>query len=133
MRLVNPQIAKDLEQGKSLRIDLGSGTKPRAGFYGLDQIDARGVDIVADLNQPLDLLPDNCAEHVFSSHALEHVERLRYSAGASPTTGRRSRNRCPFAARNADAEAVLEMTENGAISAPSGGARPSVTPGSGTS
>lgn len=76
MRLVNPQIAKDLEQGKPLRIDLGSGIRPRAGFYGLDQLDAQGVDIVADLNQPLVLLPDNCAEHVFSSHSLEHVERL---------------------------------------------------------
>ena len=76
MRLVNPQIRKDLEQAKPLRIDIGSGVKPRAGFYGLDQIDAAGVDIVADLNQPLSLLPDNCAEHVFSSHALEHVERL---------------------------------------------------------
>jgi ubiquinone/menaquinone biosynthesis C-methylase UbiE len=34
------------------------------------------VDIVADLNRPLSLLPDNCAEHVFSSHALEHVDDL---------------------------------------------------------
>lgn len=76
MRLLNPQIARDLEQGKPLRIDMGSGAKPRPGFYGLDQLEVDGVDIVADLNQPLDLLPDNCAEHVFSSHALEHVERL---------------------------------------------------------
>jgi SAM-dependent methyltransferase len=76
MRLVNPQIARDLEQGKPLRIDLGSGPKPRAGFYGLDQLEMEGVDIVADLNEPLDLLPDNCAEHVFSSHALEHVDKL---------------------------------------------------------
>jgi len=76
MRLVNPQIAQDLEQGKPLRIDIGSGTRPRAGFYGLDQLDAAGVDMVADLNQPLALLPDNCAEHLFSSHSLEHVEKL---------------------------------------------------------
>jgi len=76
MRLVNPQIARDLQQGKPLRIDLGSGPTPRAGFYGLDQLEMEGVDIIADLNEPLDLLPDNCAEHVFSSHALEHVEKL---------------------------------------------------------
>jgi predicted SAM-dependent methyltransferase len=76
MRLVNPQIAIDLEQGKPLRIDLGSGPKPRSGFYGLDQLEMEGVDIVADLNEPLDLLPENCAEHVFSSHALEHVDKL---------------------------------------------------------
>jgi hypothetical protein len=76
MKLVNPQVAHDLEQGKPLRIDLGSGTRPRSGFYGVDQLDLPGVDIVADLNRPLDVLPDNCVEHLFSSHALEHVERF---------------------------------------------------------
>jgi ubiquinone/menaquinone biosynthesis C-methylase UbiE len=35
-----------------------------------------GVDIVADLNEPLDLIPDNCVEYVFSQHALEHVQHL---------------------------------------------------------
>ena len=76
MRLVNPQIACDLEQGKPLRIDIGSGPRPRSGFYALDQLELPGIDIVADLNQPLDRLPDGCAEHIFSSHTLEHVEKL---------------------------------------------------------
>jgi SAM-dependent methyltransferase len=76
MRLINPQIAKDLAQGKLLRIDLGSGPKPRKGFYALDQVQLDGIDIVADLNEPLDLLPEDCAEYVFSSHTLEHVEKL---------------------------------------------------------
>ncbi len=76
MRFVNPLIAEDLEQGKPLRLDVGSGTRPRPGFYGIDQLELDGVDIVADLNQPLALLPDNCAEHIFSSHALEHVDDL---------------------------------------------------------
>jgi ubiquinone/menaquinone biosynthesis C-methylase UbiE len=76
MRLVNPQVAQDLKQGRPLRLDIGSGATPRAGFYGVDRLDAPGVDIVADLNRPLGLLPDNCAEHIFSSHALEHVQDL---------------------------------------------------------
>jgi Methyltransferase domain len=76
MRLLNPQVARDLEAGKALRLDIGSGPRPRPGFYALDQLELDGIDIVADLNQPLDLLPDNCAEHVYSSHTLEHVERL---------------------------------------------------------
>jgi SAM-dependent methyltransferase len=76
MKLLNPKVAKDLEQGKPLRIDLGSGPRPRDGFYALDHLELEGIDIVADLNRPLELLPDNCAEHVFSSHALEHVENL---------------------------------------------------------
>jgi SAM-dependent methyltransferase len=76
MKLLNPQVAKDLEQSKPLRIDLGSGPRPREGFYALDHLELEGIDIVADLNRPLELLPDDCAEHVFSSHALEHVENL---------------------------------------------------------
>ena len=76
MRLANPKVAEDLKQGRPLRLDIGSGAKPRAGFYGVDQLATPGVDIVADLNRPLELLPDNCAEHVFSSHALEHVQDL---------------------------------------------------------
>jgi SAM-dependent methyltransferase len=76
VRLRNPQIARDLDQGKPLRIDIGSGPRPRPGFYALDQLELDGIDIVADLNQPLDLLPDACAEHIFASHTLEHVEKL---------------------------------------------------------
>lgn len=76
MRLVNPQVAKDLQQGRPIRIDLGGGPRPRPGFYALDQLELEGIDIVADLNRPLDLLPDNCSDHVFSSHTLEHVREL---------------------------------------------------------
>jgi SAM-dependent methyltransferase len=76
MKLVNAQVAQDLAAGRSLRIDLGSGTRPRPGFYGLDQLDLPGVDIVADLNRPLELLPESCVEHLYSSHALEHVEKF---------------------------------------------------------
>jgi ubiquinone/menaquinone biosynthesis C-methylase UbiE len=76
VRLRNPQIQRDLEAGKPLRIDIGSGPRPRPGFYALDQLELEGIDIVADLNEPLALLPDSCAEHVFSSHTLEHVEKL---------------------------------------------------------
>ena len=76
MRLANPQVAEDLKQGKPLRLDIGSGARPRAGFYGVDRLEAPGVDIVADLNEPLAQLPDGCAEHIFSSHALEHVQDL---------------------------------------------------------
>jgi len=76
MRLINPQVSADIAVGKLLRLDLGAGPRPRSGCYSLDQFDLSGIDIVADLNQPFDQLPDNCAEYIFSSHALEHVEHL---------------------------------------------------------
>jgi SAM-dependent methyltransferase len=74
MQLVNPAISEDLAAGKALRLDVGSGSRPKAGFYSLDI--TPGADIAADLNEPLHLLPDDCAEHVHSCHSLEHVERL---------------------------------------------------------
>jgi SAM-dependent methyltransferase len=76
MRLINPQVSADIAAGKPLRLDLGAGPRPRSGCYSLDQFDLPAIDVVADLNQPFDQLPDNCAEYVFSSHALEHVEHL---------------------------------------------------------
>jgi len=76
MQLVNPRVAADLEAGAPLRLNLGSGPTPKAGFYSVDQVRMDGIDIVADLNKPLSLLPDDCAEHVFTSHTLEHVDNL---------------------------------------------------------
>lgn len=35
-----------------------------------------GVDIQADLNEPLDLLPDGSVEAVHCRHLLEHIDRL---------------------------------------------------------
>lgn len=76
MLLINPLVSADIAAAKPLRIDLGSGPNPKQNCYSLDQLALDGIDIVADLNQPFDLLPDNCAEYVFSSHALEHVANL---------------------------------------------------------
>jgi SAM-dependent methyltransferase len=76
VRLVNPKILADIRERIPLRLDLGGGLHPRAGCYVLDLLEVDGIDIVADLNEPLDLLPDDCADYVFSSHTLEHVDRL---------------------------------------------------------
>ncbi len=76
MILINRQVGADIAAGKPLRFDFGSGPNPRKGCYSIDQFQLDGVDIIADLNEPLESLPDNCAEYVFSSHAMEHVEQL---------------------------------------------------------
>lgn len=77
MKILNPQISEDLRCGVALRLDLGCGPKPKAGYYGVDQESLPRVDIQADLNQVFDQLPDNCAAAVYSAHVLEHVENLR--------------------------------------------------------
>jgi len=76
VRIVNRAILEDLKAGRHLRLNLGCGNKPRADFYGVDQLDLPGVDIVAHLNQPFTALPDNSVEAIYSRHTLEHVVNL---------------------------------------------------------
>jgi SAM-dependent methyltransferase len=73
MRILNPQVEKDIAEGKPIRLNLGSGGPGGNGRYGVDCVALDGVDIIADLNEPLDLLPDDCADYVYSRHAVEHV------------------------------------------------------------
>lgn len=76
MKIVNPAITRELERGTALRLDLGCGPHARTGYFGVDLVERLGSDIVADLNQPLDQLPDNCCEAIYTRHALEHVQNL---------------------------------------------------------
>jgi ubiquinone/menaquinone biosynthesis C-methylase UbiE len=73
MEICNSQIAEDIRTGKPLQLDLGSGGASKKHIYTIDHIALEGVDIVADLNKPLDLLPDNCADYIYTRHALEHI------------------------------------------------------------
>jgi SAM-dependent methyltransferase len=76
VKIVNPVITQELERGAALRLDLGCGARARSGYFGVDLVERLGSDIVADLNQPLNLLPDNCCEAIYTRHALEHVQNL---------------------------------------------------------
>ena len=76
MRIINPQLEQNIKQKKPIKLDLGSGGIRRKGFYGVDCLELENVDMIADLNEPLDLLPDNCVEQVISSHVLEHIHNL---------------------------------------------------------
>ena len=76
MRILNPAVRHDLDAGRRLRLNLGAGQRRLPGFYNLDFVELPGVDIVADLNEPLSDLPDGCVEEVYTRHVLEHVNRL---------------------------------------------------------
>jgi ubiquinone/menaquinone biosynthesis C-methylase UbiE len=76
MKIINSSIEKDIKANRTININLGSGMTPIEGFYSLDQFNIGSVDILADLNKPLTLLPDNCVHKVFSYHVLEHVENF---------------------------------------------------------
>lgn len=76
MKILNQNLEKDLAEGRSVKLDLGCGLSPRRGFYSVDQIVMDGVDVVADLNKPLDLLPNDCCDYIYSCNCLEHVQEL---------------------------------------------------------
>lgn len=77
MQILNPEVERDILASKPLRIDLGSGGGEKPGFYGLDVKPINEhVDIVADLNAPLDLLPDDSVGEIYSCHVLEHINNF---------------------------------------------------------
>jgi hypothetical protein len=76
MRIINPCVQHDLDAGRGLRLNLGSGQRPRPGFYNVDCLPLAGVDIVADLNEPLQALPDNSVDEIYSKHTLEHITQF---------------------------------------------------------
>ncbi len=76
MKILNPAVLEDLAAGKALRLNLGSGQRPRPGVYGVDHLPLPGVDILADLNEPLSAIPDDSVAEIWSRHTLEHVPRL---------------------------------------------------------
>jgi SAM-dependent methyltransferase len=76
MKILNEAVLSDLEAGNGLRLNLGSGMRPRLGFYNVDQLALPGVDILADLNEPLSALPDNSVNEIYCRHMLEHVSRF---------------------------------------------------------
>lgn len=76
MQILNPAVIEDLQAGKGLCLNLGSGMRPRPGFYSVDHLPLPGIDILADLNEPLSELPDNCVDEIYCRHTLEHLSRL---------------------------------------------------------
>ena len=76
MKILNKKILDDLKEGKLLSLNLGSGHELREDFYNVDIKEELGVDILADLNFPLDLIPENSVCNIYSNQTFEHIENL---------------------------------------------------------
>ena len=76
MKIVNPKVLMDIEKNIPLALSLGGGLQYVSGHYNVDLVGLDGVDIVADLNEPLDELPDNTVSSVYSNNTFEHVLNL---------------------------------------------------------
>jgi SAM-dependent methyltransferase len=73
MSILNQSLAADLAAGRPVKLNLGSGGTTKPGFYGVDHLALPGVDARADLNRPLDWLPDGSVDEVYSRHVFEHI------------------------------------------------------------
>lgn len=58
-----------------LKLDIGCGTRKKAGFWGVDSRQFEGVDQVADICKPWPWA-DNSAEEIHAGHVLEHLTNL---------------------------------------------------------
>lgn len=82
-RSLPPSLAARVQAAKSGRLDLGCGRSKTEGFFGVDQFDLPGVDLVHNLEEFPWPLPDNYARAVVISHFWEHVKpwlTLRFMA-----------------------------------------------------
>lgn len=76
MKILNPALQAEIDAGRSIKLNLGGGLRPLPGYYHLDLVDLPGVDIQADLNEPLDKLPDGSVDAIHCRHLLEHIDNF---------------------------------------------------------
>jgi SAM-dependent methyltransferase len=76
MKILNPILQGELDAGRPVKLNLGGGLRPLQGHFLLDLVDLPGVDVQADLNEPLDKLPTGSVEAVHCRHLLEHIDNL---------------------------------------------------------
>ena len=76
MQVRNPAVLEAIAQRRPLRLNLGAGRRGSDDTFAGDLGAPPGVDIVADLNEPLSLLPDDSVAFVHSSHVFEHIDNL---------------------------------------------------------
>lgn len=79
MKILNHELERKIQNVQPFDLELGCGpTKEtsQTNSYTLDISNFPGVDIVADLNQPLELIPAGIVNSIYSRHTLEHIRNL---------------------------------------------------------
>jgi len=82
---MEPLIKIDLNQvlngDEPVVLELGCGRKKRPGAIGVDRIDLPEVDIVADVEDGLDFIPDNTVDEIYAHSFFEHVQNFEQLMG----------------------------------------------------
>ena len=76
MRILSDRVSWLIDSQFPLRLNLGGGPGRYQDYLNVNLRPLANVDILADLNYPLDLLPDDSAAAIYSSHTLEHIDNL---------------------------------------------------------
>ena len=76
MIVLNKALINDIKNNTPIYLNLGGGLQSVQNYYNVDFVKLPGVDIVADLNKPLDELPDNIVSGIYSSNTFEHISNL---------------------------------------------------------
>ena len=77
---MNPNIKIDLKQrlanGEPIVIELGCGINKKTGRIGVDRLDLPDVDIVCNLEDGLQFLPDSSVDEIYAISILEHIKNF---------------------------------------------------------
>ncbi|MGA2915006.1 MAG: class I SAM-dependent methyltransferase [Sedimentisphaerales bacterium] len=76
---MKPQIKIDLERVLSCKpvvLDIGCGKQKKTGAIGIDRADLPQVDIVADIEDGLEFIPDNSIDTIYCLSCLEHISNF---------------------------------------------------------
>lgn len=78
MRALSSKADTLIASGGPLRLHLGSGRSPSSDpdTLNVDLVELPGVDILADLNEPLDLLRSDSVSEVKTRHTFEHIREF---------------------------------------------------------
>jgi SAM-dependent methyltransferase len=76
MKILNPEVIRVLQEGQPLALNLGAGLARRSGYFSVDIAAHLNPDILANLDEPLEDVPDCSVDKIYSRHVLEHVHVL---------------------------------------------------------
>ncbi len=76
MEIINQAVLDSISKSIPIFLNLGGGLQCVPNYYNVDFVKMPGVDIVADLNDPLNKLPTNTVSGIYSSNTFEHISNL---------------------------------------------------------
>jgi predicted SAM-dependent methyltransferase len=74
--MINEIIKQKIDNNEPIHIELGCGNTKAKGKIGIDQFNLEGVDIVANVEDGLQFIPDNSVDSISSRHFLEHINNF---------------------------------------------------------